>query len=382
MSRLETSESVGQANRPSTKLFDEAHQGLRHTPTCREAIANLHDLGCFSQGLIVGATAAAGGFIEFLATPDSVNRALIATGPALDTAVDYYTKKANHLDVRGLAHDIHSATEMAGGKLTEYGQQRAHKRGEICGSVAFDMLAMELGTAGAQGMLKLSQGTFESTELASRRQAFADGLDGLKSVDEHKGLEDSVTLRRFGTSPEFAAAIDREVSNLPDHVKRFLKSRDIEVVPVRRLADVDPEIDRFTNGLYTQRSGKRFIFVAEEASGLSGSIGSNIDECERLLKHEIGHALDHAGVTTKRWLTMSGEFRSAIEADFARLPANVKQSVIGAYPSEALARKETFAEIYSYLTAKKSAGTSWKSFFTLSFPETVAKMTEKGLLDQ
>lgn len=121
-------------------------------------IQSTNDLIEFGKGLIVGSINTTEAFIEFLATPDSVNHTLIGIGPMLDTSVNYYADKLFHGKLNDIGKDLGDCTQMAGKWLAEYGTKSPVERGKICGEIATQVLSAEVAALGASKLVTASEG--------------------------------------------------------------------------------------------------------------------------------------------------------------------------------------------------------------------------------
>lgn len=151
----------------------------------------------FGKGVVVGSINATEGFIEFLATPDSVNNALIGFGQALDTAANYYAFRPTDK----IAQDAQEMATTCAKSLHEYGELSAFKRGQICGTVATNVFAAELlGSVSRLG--ESSFGVADSIEtdpLRSMRLRYRSGAGGEWTVMNERPAADVIQQLEFNS---------------------------------------------------------------------------------------------------------------------------------------------------------------------------------------
>lgn len=130
------------------------------------------DTGEFMCGFLVGSINAVEGFIEFMATPNSVSDAIIATGPQLDTAVNYYADHVLKGTINDIAHDANNAKQAGHKALATYSKMPAEKRGEAVGTMSVhlavseaiaDIARMPFKTGLPQGELEIRTPSFRRT---------------------------------------------------------------------------------------------------------------------------------------------------------------------------------------------------------------------------
>lgn len=67
--------------------------GISNVPEVMQGVQSLDDLGALGTGIGPGLGRAAQGALEYLSTPNAVEKTLLSIGPALDAAVNYYANR-------------------------------------------------------------------------------------------------------------------------------------------------------------------------------------------------------------------------------------------------------------------------------------------------
>jgi hypothetical protein len=103
------------------------------------------DLTQLLGGIPAGFVNRSEGFVEFLATPGSVSNALVAIGPLLDNAVNYYGNHFLNSTTHQIAKDAATACKSISQEIGRSCQLPADKRGELIGGIWVDVLLAEAG---------------------------------------------------------------------------------------------------------------------------------------------------------------------------------------------------------------------------------------------
>jgi hypothetical protein len=358
---------------------------------CPRAISTPRELSDFGAGLSTGIVDAAHGFIEFMATPDSVSKAIASVGPALGIAFRYYGDKVSANRLSDVIKDGGEMLNFLGDEIQTYGMQSPYERGQTAGRLAGYILVLEAGAGLTRGMLAGEAAGFERTQSslqpafgppprfaklpefappgdsasAARKAAtgmFADGpaieslaLEG-SAADFDRFIAslkraDRVNYKRIskiGSSPEFAELVDNIAERLPQAMQRAIYSRGLEIIPVQTIADVDARLKPGTLGLYAVRDGQRYIFLSEDAHLLAEHCGDPVKTIELTLHHEAAHAMDH--LPSGGWSSLESPLKEAFEADFKALDDMTKKRFFYFNGKSSLDRtkKEMVADIVSH----------------------------------
>lgn len=365
--------AVSDANYHRCALVDEAYspsQAFSNKQTCPTALTNADDLAEFGKGVIVGAINGTEGFIEFMAKPNSVNNALGAMGDALGTAGKYYADKALTGKLTDIGTDAGEATKASGAWLEDYSRKRPIERGTICGQLATDWLLAEATFAGAAKMVKSSEPFFAPVARESK-SAIALESKSLASENFFTKLvanEKFANIAGFTSSPEFAASINEAIDALPTQLQRFLKEAEVDVIPVGRIGEAMPKHDA-AQGLFFTREGKRYVLISEETH-----LSATAAHPKLTLRHELTHALDHAG----GWHSDQPWVVEAFEKDFAHVDPAFKEFLLETLGkgNPATLRKEIVAELASRRAVPDADG--YDAFFRANFPNLDTRIHEPG----
>ncbi|MDZ4832748.1 MAG: LysM peptidoglycan-binding domain-containing protein [Candidatus Melainabacteria bacterium] len=190
-----------------------------------------------------------------------------------------------------------------------------------------------------------------------------------------------VQVENRGATPEFHAKMQKEVDQLPAGVRRLLDANQTKIVVGDKVSGVYPELAGVqprgwppgstwdnADGLYSPDDKTA---VVTERRVDDGKDVKN-ERSEGVMKHEIGHAVDHAMGN----FSQNPEFQKEYDKDVAALsPADRRAVQYLLQPGNA-GKSETFAEVFGALNGS-SANPSQTRDILRQFPNVAALMQRK-----
>jgi hypothetical protein len=145
--QIETTMARFESGLPSISCKDNARLTAALRNTDPKPLSGDHggDLTQLLGGIPAGFVNRSEGFVEFLATPGSVSNALVAIGPLLDNAVNYYGNHFLNSTTHQIAKDAATACKSISQEIGRSCQLPADKRGELIGGIWVDVLLAEAG---------------------------------------------------------------------------------------------------------------------------------------------------------------------------------------------------------------------------------------------
>ena len=301
----------------------------------------------FGRGIAHGALTRADELSGLLIHPDVAFRTMVKNvGESMVVADDYYhnTRPAQ------VVNDAQSAFIEFGNALTDYAHKSPAERGAICGSAALDVMLAEVTAFG------LAKSTLEAGE------ALGPAALQSRSTEDFERLLASI---KYGAGAEFSTAVSRMMASLPDSLRDFASSHEIQVVPVSTMSEVDSRCTD-VQGMFMLRSGKPYIFVAEDLLVMKDG-GINFDRLALTLRHELTHAVD-ALTLKNRWLSDIPAVKAIFEAEFNALQRAHQQMLMETIGngSRKTLRREVVAELVSRNAVP--TGTRTDHYFFERFP--------------
>ena len=401
--------------------LDHSHNGFSAFADEYHRVLKSHSLSQFDavdlgNGFMKGFADETKGFYKFIGTKDSVNQALLQIGPTLDTAANYYASKIATNRMFEIGRDAQSACGALSDAVCKFAQDPPEQKGELLGHTTLQLLIANLFTAKLQLVapeLRLSlkeelpaqqplsfpkkiKDAFEKgeqrviTDRLSQPVADADAErnqaellktagDGERNeanlMAESPDGDSRIVAQKLTASPEFIVDMQRYINNLPRELKRILGERGVEFNGVKKINDV--VVDPIDNGRGLYKIETKNVYLAEQFKR-SGDWITEASSEERVLRHEIGHALDDTG-TRGKWLSDRAPFRRAWDKDLSQL-SKPRRQYFEHFTDADTGRREAFAEAYAILhTPEVAADRSWRSQFAKTFPN-VMKLVEQGNL--
>ena len=190
-----------------------------------------------------------------------------------------------------------------------------------------------------------------------------------------------VQVENRGATPEFQAKMQKEVDQLPAGVRRLLDANGTKIVVGDKISGVYPELAGVqprgwppgstwdnADGMYSP-SDKTTVITEHRVD--DGKTVKN-ERAEGVVKHEVGHAVDHAMGN----FSQSDEFKAAYDKDVAALsPADRAKLAYLLQPGNA-GKSETFAEVFGAMHGS-SANPSETAETLRQFPSVAALLQRK-----
>lgn len=316
---------------------------------------------------------------EFLLTKEAVNKALLKLGPTLDTAANYYADKIGNARGTDIMQDVGIARGAMIDSVKDFVNKPAEGKGEVLGHAVVQGMVADLLSAPMQMIAPELRLGMNGDLAAKQPMAFPKGYKDYHELLEKRGATQFESLgptfiaQNLTASPEFVVDLQRYIGRLPGDLKHILSSKGVEFKGVKAINDV--VVNPIDNGRGLYRNDTKSIYVAENFKRLDYWITEATTE-ERVLRHEIGHALDDTGAAGY-WLSDRPTFRRAWDKDMSQMSQGRRQ-YFDHYTSSDTGRREAFAEAYAILhTTEVAADKAWRMQFAKTFPN-VMKQVEQG----
>lgn len=225
---------------------------------------------------------------------------------------------------------------------------------------AVDELVQPVGDTGMGVRMPISKDPLKDETKMLMSKADDVGEHGPHS---EKGTKGEPVPEKFKVSHRFMAELKQAIEGLSSGEKSFLKEREVDIKPVRRLPDVVPG----TEGLGACYSPEhKTIFVPEEIMRIGKWVPN--DDVSFALRHEFGHVFSAKFDALKHALSDDPSFIQAFKSDFSRLSASKLNELRLSGRSPANARDEVFADMYAHVSAQ-CAGVTTNSQYSIKLKE-------------
>lgn len=355
---------------PANASGIDLHQ---HNLSSKDALA-------LAQGFGEGFVDTVGGFIEFLATPEAVNKSLIQTGEQVGCAYDYYTGKFSNGNLAQIGQDANTAIKAASDSLRSLDMEG---RGRLLGSVGAQLALAEAGATVSRALLARSKAALNQTQFLSKDMSHfghagepEELTPGVQKCEVH--LNRSLKVGElYDVSTSFSRTVQDAVNQLPEKVCQMLVDNGIKITVVPEIRSVKLASSLNTRGLYD--SQQRTIFICERFQR-KGEWISELADIDRILKHEIGHVidkLDKSGVH----LTDGPNYVAAYGADIGSMTSARRHALDYYATGKVGGRREVFAEAYAIAHSNPTAiDAKWRSTFVQAFPNMMRLVEKRDII--
>ncbi len=257
--------------------------------------------------------------------------------------------------------DVAGALEQLGTDASQLGGAAREKASKFISHMTEELAPQEVGLT-ADGQLAaipkhpqakpnavLNEAKRDNIMLSQADDLGEGGAPRLRDAD----AEIKAAIEKFPPSEKFMAHLKRAIDSLDPFEAEFLRDQNIKVKAVRRIADLEQNIDAAAIGIYNP--GDRTIYLAEEV--LSHGNWRQNDDIWFALRHEFGHAFNATADKFGELLSDSPVFRTAFKKDYDLISAEEKtllRLTLKQRNSINEIRDEVFADAYAHSTGQKS----------------------------
>ncbi len=210
--------------------------------------------------------------------------------------------------------------------------------------------------------------------LISTKKGTTPDPSGKTVYTDNVGLKAEV----FGGSPEFHKKAFDEIRKLPESDRKLLAEQGMKFALAGKISEIDPSLANVrprgwppgktwddADGAYMPAS-KQIAVTERTNSGLS-------DRTAGLVRHEAGHAMDHALSN----FSHSSDFQKAFQQDVAKLTPAEQNTHRYLLQKNKAGQEETFADVYGAINGSSTNGSQTAEVLRL-FPN-VADSIKKRL---
>jgi hypothetical protein len=192
-----------------------------------------------------------------------------------------------------------------------------------------------------------------------------------------------IEVENRGASPEFRDRIQREVDKLSPGVRRLLEANGSKIIVGERMSGVYPELAGVrprgwppgatwdnADGLYNAE--EKTVVATEHRVELGSGQTVNNDRAQGVIRHEVGHAVDHA----LGGFSQTDEFKQAYDRDVALMTPEQKARRQYLLQDGNAGKSEAFAEVFGAINGS-SGNPSETQDILRQFPSLVELLRRK-----